>query len=242
MLLILALACGAAEPVPAPAPAPPPVVAPAPAAPAPAPAVPEPAAPEPAVPEPTFSGTVAPLSPALRAAMTGVTWTEGCPVGLDELALLTVQHWDMDGAPAEGRLVVAAAHADALVGVFSALFDAGFRITRMAPAHELGGDDDALMAADVTSAFNCRKKTGGSSYSEHSYGHAIDLNPLRNPYVKGTRVLPPEGRPFADRSDARPGMVLADGPVEQAFRAIGWRWGGRWRSLKDYQHFSATGR
>ena len=27
-----------------------------------------------------------------------------------------------------------------------------------------------------------------------------------------------------------------------AFDAIGWQWGGRWSSVKDYQHFSADGR
>ena len=131
---------------------------------------------------------------------------------------------------------------EALVGVFEALFDAGFRFTRIAPAHLYDGDDNKIMANDITSAFNCRKKTGGSSYSEHSFGHAIDVNPLRNPYVKGTRVLPPEGRPYADRSLGAPGMIAGDGPVVAAFAEIGWRWGGNWRSLKDYQHFSATGR
>lgn len=193
-------------------------------------------------PPPAYTSTIAPIPQQMRADMTGVTWAEGCPVGLDALALLTVAHWDMDGAPAEGQLVVAAEHAEAVDRVFGKLFAAEFRITRIAPAHRFGGDDDQLMANDITSAFNCRKKTGGSSYSEHSYGHALDLNPLRNPYVKGQRVLPPEGRRFADRSLGEPGMIAADGPVVAAFRDIGWRWGGHWRSVKDYQHFSATGR
>ncbi len=35
--------------------------------------------------------------------------------------------------------------------------------------------------------------------------------------------------------------MLAGGPVTDAFAAIGWGWGGYWRSAKDYQHFSATG-
>jgi hypothetical protein len=36
-------------------------------------------------------------------------------------------------------------------------------------------------------------------------------------------------------------MIHAGDPVVRAFRSVGWRWGGNWRSLKDYQHFSATG-
>jgi D-alanyl-D-alanine carboxypeptidase len=30
--------------------------------------------------------------------------------------------------------------------------------------------------------------------------------------------------------------------VVAAFASIGWEWGGNWVSLKDYQHFSASGR
>ena len=41
---------------------------------------------------------------------------------------------------------------------------------------------------------------------------------------------------------ARQGMIAANGPVARAFAAIGWGWGGRWSSSKDYQHFSANGR
>jgi len=28
----------------------------------------------------------------------------------------------------------------------------------------------------------------------------------------------------------------------RAFAARGWKWGGYWSSLKDYQHFSTSGR
>ena len=37
-------------------------------------------------------------------------------------------------------------------------------------------------------------------------------------------------------------MIHAGDPVVSAFASIGWEWGGDWRSLKDYQHFSLTGR
>jgi hypothetical protein len=36
-------------------------------------------------------------------------------------------------------------------------------------------------------------------------------------------------------------MVQPGGPTVQAFTAIGWHWGGDYRSLVDYMHFSATG-
>ena len=191
---------------------------------------------------PTLRGSAQPLSEEVRAAMTGVTWREGCPVGLGDLRLLTVPHHDMQGATQQGRLIVAADHAEALLDAFARIYAAGFPIARMQPAYVYGGSDDASMADDNTSAFNCRRITGGSSFSQHSYGHAVDINTVENPYVRGGRVLPPAGQPFADRALVRPGMITADGPVVAAFRDIGWRWGGHWRSLKDYQHFSANGR
>jgi hypothetical protein len=81
--------------------------------------------------------------------------------------------------------------------------------------------------------------TGGSSWSNHSYGTAIDINPIQNPYVRGTTVLPPasrDGNYHTDRS-ARPGVITSGDVVVSAFASIGWSWGGYWTSLKDYQHF-----
>jgi hypothetical protein len=108
---------------------------------------------------------------------------------------------------------------------------------------EFGGDDDRSMAPDNTSAFNCRRVTGSPRWSEHAYGRAVDINPLENPYVTGAgAVLPPEGAAHTGRDPGTLGLITADGPVVDAFAAIGWHWGGDWSSGRDYQHFSATGR
>jgi hypothetical protein len=57
-------------------------------------------------------------------------------------------------------------------------------------------DDDRSMEANNTSAFNCRPITGGTAWSNHSYGRAIDVNPVQNPYIsRGGTVLPPNGAP-----------------------------------------------
>lgn len=186
--------------------------------------------------------SVQPLPPDVQASMVGTTWQEGCPVALEELRLVTVPHVSQDGTARAGVLIVHQQHASAIAGVFTQLYDRGFVIPSMRPAHEFGGDDDAMMRANNTSAFNCRPIGGTSTWSEHSWGHALDLNPLWNPYVRGDRVDPPQGRAFVDRDPQRPGTIVADGPVVVAFAEIGWRWGGAWSRSKDYQHFSATGR
>lgn len=189
-----------------------------------------------------FSPLVLPLPAEVRTAMTGTTWREGCPVGLDALRLVLVPHRDAEGQSRMGRLVVHQDHAEAVAGVFVQLHELGFIVPSLRPAYEFGGDDDAMMRANNTSAFNCRPIAGTSTWSEHAWGHAIDLNPLWNPYVRGERVDPPEGRPYVERVAGRVGTVVPGDAVVQAFASIGWRWGGSWSRAQDYQHFSATGR
>jgi D-alanyl-D-alanine carboxypeptidase len=163
-------------------------------------------------------------------------------VPVDQLRAVDVTHFGNDGAVHTGRLIVAANLASQMVDIFRDLYVARFPIQRMEPIDVYGGDDNRSMRANNTSAFNCRPVTGGGGWSEHAYGRAIDVNPLVNPYVKGATVLPPEGRPYADRSRNDTGMIHGGDAVVNAFAARGWAWGGYWSSLKDYQHFSTTGR
>jgi hypothetical protein len=170
------------------------------------------------------------------------SWRPGCPVDVEDLRALDVTYLGFDGEAHTGRLIVAATVADDMAGIMGDLYASGFPIQRMEPVDLYDGDDDASMAANNTSAFNCRAVTGGSSWSEHSYGTAIDVNPLVNPYVRGSTVLPPEGRRYADRTRDDPGMIHAGDATVEAFSERGWIWGGTWSSPKDYQHFSTSGR
>jgi hypothetical protein len=196
---------------------------------------------------PTVTGQpqVQPFASAISAVTAGdlyASWHPGCPVPVEQLRALDVSHFGSDGAVHTGRLIVAADRAQELIGVFADLHDARFPIERMEPIDVYGGDDNRSMSANNTSAFNCRLATGGTGWSEHSYGRAIDINPIWNPYVKGTTVLPPEAAEYVDRTRTDAGMIHAGDAVVGALEARGWQWGGYWTSLKDYQHFSTTGR
>lgn len=182
------------------------------------------------------------LPDEMRRQMTGATWHRGCPVALDDLVLLRVTHWDYDATPRRGHLVVARAVGADITRVFERLYRERFQIQRMRPLHLYAGGETAALDANNTSAFNCRRVTGGRGWSQHSYGTAVDINPRQNPYVNGSTVLPAAGAAWLRRSPVRRGMIGPRGPVVAAFDDIGWGWGGRWRSLTDYQHFSANGR
>jgi hypothetical protein len=170
------------------------------------------------------------------------TWHEGCPVPLADLRLVTVSYWSFDGMGHVGRLVVNQDAARAIAEVMHTLFTSRYPIRRMIPVQAFDGNDGRSMAADNTSAFNCRDVRGSGIWSQHAYGRAIDINPRENPEVVGSTVRPKHARKYADRSLHAEGMIYPGDVVVQAFSAVGWGWGGSWTSLKDYQHFSANGR
>jgi hypothetical protein len=177
-----------------------------------------------------------------RLLMTGSSWREGCPVGFDALRLVRITYWGFDDQPHRGRLVIHRRWAAEIVDVFRRIYDREFPIRRVRLVDDYGADDLESMRHDNTSAFNCRYVAGTTTWSMHAFGKAIDVNPVENPYVDGSRVSPPNGAPYADRSDVRAGMIYERDVVWSAFRTIGWEWGGTWRSAQDYQHFSANGR
>ncbi|WP_433199418.1 M15 family metallopeptidase [Dactylosporangium sp. CS-047395] len=177
------------------------------------------------------------LPAALRTTMTGVSWRPGCPVSLDDLRLVQVSYVDFDGKLQAGQLVVHKAIAEAALRVFQQLRAARFPIRSMHLIEQYGGSDDASMAADNTSAFNCRNVPNTSHWSNHAYGRAIDVNTVENPYLPKGQVMPPAGKAFLDRGNVRPGMIVAGDATVKAFRAQGFVWGGAWKNGTDYQHF-----
>lgn len=187
---------------------------------------------------PEFVGTVHPV----KSRDLPHSWRAGCPVGPSQLRLLRLSYWGFDRKPHVGALVVRDRVANQVVRVFRRLYAARFPIRRMRKVDAYRGSDDASMAADNTSAFNCRFVSGAQRWSQHAYGEAIDVNPVENPYLRGARVSPPAGARYLDRSKLRPGMAVTSGLLVRAFEAAGWKWGGRWTGSRDYQHFSTTGR
>lgn len=188
-----------------------------------------------------FHSSIGPVTDAIRRRM-GETWSPACPVGLADLAYLTVTFRGFDGAAHTGELVLAASVAKDVVSVFRALFAAGYPIEEMRLPTTADLEAEPTGDGNDTAALVCRATRGASSWSAHAYGLAIDVNPFLNPYSKGDVVLPERASAYLDRSRTQPGIIHSDDLVVREFARIGWSWGGSWSSLKDYQHFTATGR
>ncbi len=169
------------------------------------------------------------------------TWSDGCPVGVDDLRYVTATFWGFDQRAHTGEVLVNARYADELVEVLEAMFEARFPIEEMRITRTDELDLPPTGDGNVTTAFVCRPAVGSSNWSQHAYGLAIDINPFHNPYVKRDLVIPELASAYVDRSEVRPGMILAGDVVTDAFAAIGWGWGGEWNSLVDTMHFSASG-
>jgi hypothetical protein len=187
-----------------------------------------------------FHATVAPIDAATREAM-GESWHEGCPVGLSELRHVTLSFVGFDGRPHTGELIVAASVADDVVTVFRKLFDARFPIEEMRIVTTADLTAPATGDGNDTAGFVCRATRGGTRWSSHARGLAIDVDPFQNPYSSGDRVLPELAGAYLDRSNVRPGMIEPGDVVTTAFASVGWTWGGSWHDPVDRMHFSADG-
>lgn len=189
-----------------------------------------------------FHATIEPISHALRGRM-GATWTPSCPVALKGLRYLTVVFRGFDDGAHTGELVVAAQEADDVVSVFEALFEADFPIEEMRLPTTADLEAPPTGDGNNTAAEVCRPTTGSATtLSAHAFGLAIDLNPFMNPYLRDDLLLPELAGSYLDRAWRRPGMHFADSIAVREFARIGWSWGGDFQSLKDYHHFTATGR
>lgn len=202
-------------------------------------AAPAPEITEPEVVVPVFvpEFSVQGVPDSVQARMRGVSYREGCPVAMGDLRYLRLSYVDFEGSPQTGEMVCHKAIAGDLVAIFRELYDSAYPIRSIRLAADFGGSDDASMEADNTSCFNHRSVAGSRVLSQHARGMAVDVNPLENPCVRRGRVQPASGAPFADRAADFPHKITSSDLCCRLFKARGFRWGGDWRSVKDWQHF-----
>ncbi len=143
--------------------------------------------------------------PAPADVIARSTWNENCPVAADELAWLRLVFRGFDGERHTGELLVHSSAADGLVQVFRDLWRADFPMERMSITTRAELDAAPTGDGNDTGAFTCRAVTGGSSFSEHARGLAIDINPFQNPYEKGRSCSPSSPAPTSTARMCAPG-------------------------------------
>ena len=173
----------------------------------------------------------------------GNSWKKSCPIPLANLRYLRMKHLDFQGKTVMGEMIVHKDVAQEVISIFSELYNIGYPVHKMHLISKYKGNDWQSIEADNTSAFNCRKATGSKNFSKHAYGKAIDINPIENPYIaKSGRISHKASEKYRKRvhkknTYADRAVLLRNDKATKIFKKYGWKWGGDWSGVKDYQHF-----
>lgn len=183
-----------------------------------------------------------PVSPEIEKRITGKSYPEGCDYSLDNLRYVKVMYYNFNNEVESGELIVNKSIAKDIVDIFKELFDSKYQIEKIKLIDEYNASDDASMEDNNTSAFNYRFIDGTEIVSDHSYGLAIDINPLYNPYVRSDfddrNILPVNASEYADRTKEFKHKIEKGDVCYNAFISRGFLWGGDWNGeTVDYQHF-----
>lgn len=179
---------------------------------------------------------------SIFALMRGRSYKSDCTIARSSLRYILCLHRDDGGRAIVGEMVVNKAIADDVLHIFRELFEGGYPIERMRLIDYWDADDERAMTANNSSSFNFRFISHTKKVSKHGMGMAIDINPLYNPYTKTLRngtiiVEPAAGKAYLDRRRQFRYKITRGDLCHRLFRKYGFRWGGDWKTMKDYQHF-----
>lgn len=184
------------------------------------------------------SFSISPITTEIERRIRGKSYPEACPIPLSALRYLTVLHIGFDDQIHKGELIVHEQIAQTVLEIFYELYLAKYPIEKIRLIDEYHADDEMSMAANNTSAFCFRTIADTDTLSAHSYGLALDINPLYNPFIHGETVSPASS-PYNPET----GVVMSsyfmtvDDYCVKLFQSYGFVWGGTWDEPKDYQHF-----
>jgi peptidoglycan LD-endopeptidase CwlK len=167
---------------------------------------------------------------SLNDALTGID----IPPGIKKLlTIINVYYYSFDGKLHKGQIVINKVLAKDIKDIFGRIAEKKFLVKKVIPINKYNWSDEASAEDNNTSAFNYRKVKGTKILSYHAAGRAIDINPMLNPQINNRRVFP-KGSSYNIKV---PGTISGSSFIVKSFLKKGWRWGGNWKHLKDYQHF-----
>lgn len=182
----------------------------------------------------------------------GKSYVENDDIALSDLRYLKMLHYNFEDEIRMGEMIVNASIAEDVLEIFRALYDRKYQINTMFLIDDVwqgegNATDTYSCDIDNTSAFCYRPITGNRGViSRHALGLAIDLNPRENPYTtfeegggfhcshsNAYDYMSPKKR----EESGNPAVVLEGDDCYNLFIERGFRWGGFWRPIADYQHF-----
>ena len=185
-----------------------------------------------------------PLSDDVISRITGISYVDNPNISLDDLRYLSLLYVDFNGDTKHGEMICNKSIAQDLLEIFYELYNNDYRLESVKLIDEFDGDDTKSMLANNTSCFNYRVVEGSKKLSNHAYGLAVDINPFYNPYITYkddvTKISPAGSEAYADRTLDFPYKIDENDLAYKLFTQHGFKWGGNWNSVKDYQHFERS--
>ena len=183
-----------------------------------------------------------PIPDSVFQRMQGRSWPEGCTIRRADLRYLRLLHYDAEKRQHVGEMVCNKAIADDLIEIFKELYRQKYPIQRIRLIDDYDASDERSMRDNNSSCFCYRRISGTTKLSKHAQGMAVDINTLYNPYVRtgknGRRIVEPAtATKYVDRRKSFPYKIVKGDLLHRLFLQHGFKWGGSWRTMKDWQHF-----
>ena len=156
---------------------------------------------------------------------------------IDSLSLVDVFYYSFDGKRHSGQMIVDSRLEDDVYEIFEQIDKLKFPVGKVIPIVAYDWDDEASMADNNSSSFNFRVIANTNKLSLHSFGRAVDINPVQNPVIYPTGIIAPDGAVYRPKNN---GAFTASHPIVREFLKRGWHWGGNFEQPKDYHHFEKT--
>ena len=121
---------------------------------------------------------------------------------VDSLALVDVLYYSFDGLRHQGQIIVNSALEDDIYEIFVLMEKLKFPVGRVIPIVAYLWDDHRSMADNNSSAFNFRVIEGTTKLSLHSFGRAVDINPVQNPVIYPNGVIAPQDAKYSPSNAA----------------------------------------
>ncbi|MFR9603365.1 MAG: M15 family metallopeptidase [Rikenellaceae bacterium] len=155
---------------------------------------------------------------------------------VDSLTIVDVEYYSDDDKLHRGQIVIHTLLEGDIVELFSFIKERRIPIMMVVPIKfDLPDGNTTMASLNNTYGFHYRHINGSTRLSNHSFGHAIDINPFDNPYISTSGMVLPQGGEYSPQTNPR--SLCRESALVQKFVELGWTWGGNWESPKDYMHF-----
>lgn len=153
---------------------------------------------------------------------------------IENIEIVDIDYYSFDGKIHRGQIVIHKELVNDIKQVFKLMKSVKFPIQKVIPIVKYQWSDSLSMLDNNTSAFNYRTVEGTKRLSNHATGRAIDINPFLNPYRGRTGKISPKG---AEYNIKVKGTLAKNDTIVKEFLKLGWKWGGNWKTIKDWHHF-----